>query len=345
MIMENQFIDLFNLLTFDCIERCIWLILEEKYPGITLNYLLLMEYKNIKSDIPEELKITPSDCLKLCMGNKQDFFECIDDSLKRNKIILPIDLYYKKEHKMFQNEHYTHYLILSSYDAVQGRYEVIDEDYSKEYGIPKNRQAGMRYCKQYYSRYELYKLCNTVKECFKQVKNFRECEFPYYVLEEKKLLWFENGKILDIYISLLNDMLRGYDLYINKTEAGLYNAYYHLSMKKDAIGEGWIINDIGPWPKEIEGLISHINYMETLKRIYYWKEIKIHNRRIFQAFEVVLEKYNLVKTLIRKFVFNFRQGEIEKIIKIYLPEIAVLEKQLIEDLLKDSENILHGVKS
>ncbi len=340
--MENQFIDLFNLLTFDCIERCIWLVLEEKYPGITLNYLLLKEYKNIKSDIPEELKIIPSNYLKLCIGNNHDYFDIIDACLEQNEIILPINLYYKKGHKMFQSEHYTHYLVLSSYNKVQEKYEVIDEDYSKDYGVPKNRQAGMKYCKQYYSGYELYKLCNEVKECFKQVEKLRECEFPYYKLEQEKLLWFAKGEIFDIYISFLNDMLRGYDLYIKKTESGLCDACNHLSIEKKYMGEGWVINDIGPWPKEIAGLISHINYMETLKRIYYWKRREVHNPRIFEEFKVVLENYNLIKTLIRKFVFSFRTEEVEKIIKIYLPKVTVFEKQLIKDLLKESEDILRG---
>lgn len=81
--MENKFIDSFNLLTFDCIDRCIWLILEEKYPGITLNYLVLSGYKDIKNNISKELKISPSNCLQLYLGDKQKFFESINKLLKK----------------------------------------------------------------------------------------------------------------------------------------------------------------------------------------------------------------------------------------------------------------------
>ncbi|MBM6745121.1 hypothetical protein H6A32_12575 [Drancourtella massiliensis] len=337
--MENKFIDSFNLLTFDCIDRCIWLILEEKYPGITLNYLVLSGYKDIKNNISKELKISPSNCLQLYLGDKQKFFESINKLLKKSKLILPINLYYKKEHKMFHMEHYTHYLIVSSYDTIRDCYEVIDEDYSKNYGIPKNRQNGMRYCKQYYSKDDLFELCGTVKECYKQVSKIQENEFPYYRLEENKLLWFKNSNIVEIYKALLRDMLNEYHSYMKKNTEGLYSAFQYLVANAGNIHhKKWVINDVGPWPKEVEGLISHINYMETLRRIYFWENEKIYNKDIFSEFDEVLKQYNLVKTLIRKFVYNLRENEIEKIVKIYFPQITMLEKKLIEDLIIEIEN-------
>lgn len=345
----NNLFNNYNLFTFDCYIRPRFIIMESLRPNSIYYHLLFMELSNPLYSFGDFSEFISSET-GISFVEYRDSINNFKEFLKKNtQSILVTNLYHHKEHNSYLNNPNIHFTIFHSYDS--DICTIIDEDFTKNYGIPENRVEGMIYVANTVNYLDFKSLCNGINdEMF--IKKYSNLPiehdynnyFIYYLphlADEIKGKACSIQRILHNFQILLNEMLSSYNKYIHLIQSNInsiinnFNPLINEIKHSKKLLRMWQITDNGPFPDEIRLLCNRYRAFVTLQKSFYYILPENESKNIIlQHLNSILKIHNTIRLSFRKSILSQDVNFILKIKNDHLKKLEIEERRFICLLLE-----------
>ena|GEM_PF-6021821 len=181
------------------------------------------------------------------------------------------------------------------------------------------------------AEYFVYRCNNTENE-----KN----HFVYYLPKFHKKNYINVADVINDYSCFLRKVSTNVNVYQEKFTEKLLN--YQMNMKEYQGEQFFILDSL--YPQDIYPIFMHMDSLILIDKLFDIV-MKDGNCKVVlrEMFGFLLQKYEVVRSLIKKATFKDDRNLMDRIIKSYLPEIIPFEKNLygkIIELIDKNELIL-----